>query len=132
MKRVLLIPPSEAKWELFVPVNQDLDPVQKLKPVPKHKMSALNRALVEAIPALQSPASLSSKIMDLSFQRAIQSETCAEFKAHYLDANIVKRFQSTDRETAAQRSQAAILKLLDSEVRCRFANEALTGIWESA
>ena len=112
-------PPSTYKG------HPDLQGGTSLRPIASGKLKQLHKALSRSIPGLFDTEFLQSAYMDAAFQRALQSETAGEFKRHYLDANILKRFQSSDEKTVASRQEAAVQLLLDSEIRCRVSNGAL-------
>jgi hypothetical protein len=91
------------------------------------RFRGLHQALRDAIPALREGGRLNSMDMELSFQKAMQSTSVAEFKQHYLDANLMKRYIGSDLSDASARVSNAVEKLLESEVKCAYTNLVFSG-----
>jgi len=89
----------------------------KFAPVPRTKLARLVRELGAVFPPLSDRKLLSSGTMESTLVEALKQETAASFKDLYLEANVLKRFQGSDPAEKLDRRDAAIQKLLDSEVR---------------
>lgn len=58
---------------------------------------------------------------------AFKAGSAADFRVRYLDAVILKRWQASGTEGAERRRETAVAKLLESEIRCKYANMIFTG-----
>ena len=101
----------------------------KFAPVPRTKLARLVRELGAVFPPLSDRKLLSSSTMESTLAEALKQETAASFKDLYLEANVLKRFQGSDPAEKLDRRDAAIQKLLDSEVRCKQSNDLLCDFW---
>lgn len=108
--------------------HPDLRGGVSFKPLSLGVLKQLHKELGLVFPDLLNVSALSSQKMDGEFQNALASTTSGDFKDHYLEANVLKRFQSTKSDDMKAREDAAVRILLESEVRCAVSNEQLYGV----
>ena len=108
--------------------HPDLSGGVSFRPLADGVLNSLHRAMGRVFPELGDPALLSSAKMDVEFESALGSFGVDDFKRHYLEANVLKRFQAEDPKTVQSRRDQAVENLLSSEVRCRVSNEQLVGV----
>lgn len=96
-----------------------------VRPIAGGVLRAIHTRLTEAIPGLRDVKSLSGATMDQAFRNALASNDAWNFKRHYFEANVLKRFQDTSSDKQVSRAKYSIDVLLDSEIRCAVSNEVL-------
>ena len=101
-----------------------LPAVRAVQPIARDKLYRLHEAIRRAVPALDpfSGVELSSSLLSELDRRAMDATEAQAFKAAYLEANILKRYQGTDIGDQEDRVATAVEKLLDTEMRCSVVN----------
>lgn len=122
-----------ALLKLFPPTTKptkghpDLRGGVSFRPPAAGVLKSLHKALHEEFPMLCDVSRLNGAYMDLEFKKAVASSSVGDFKRHYLMANVLKRFQSSDPGSANARAEQALSHLLASEERCKVSNSLLAG-----
>ena len=98
---------------------------RSIPPIQSKLLARLHKALRECIPALANGTQLSSVSMDREWAEAMKASSVPQFKEHYFNANVLKRYIGADLSDPVAREARAVEKLLESEARCAVSNEQL-------
>lgn len=98
-------------------------------PIAQVGLARLHRELRKCLPELAGVRPLSKALLKVDFAIAVASTGVSDAKYWYLEANCLKRFQGKLLSDAVVREDAAVEKLLASEVRCRHSNAVMTDVF---